>query len=146
MDPELHHAKVQPVSFFDTGAVKGGSLEISAYVCMARTAPVEPFLFNTRQGSHTYGRRNCVDPLTKKALGLIVFDSAVEATDGMLMCCALLQTANMGLWEKNGTAGLGLALIVQEANPKQLKCTRAGYVQFTSAFSSSCYKRHIELL
>ena len=146
MDPELHRAGAQPVSFFDTGAVKGGSIEISAYVVMIRTASVKPFLFNTRDGAHTYGRRNCVDPLTGEALGLIVFDIATEAKDDMLLCCALLQTADMGLWEKNGTAGLGLAVSVQETTSKHLKCTRVGYVQFTSAFSELCHRRHIELL
>ncbi|TEY48285.1 hypothetical protein BOTCAL_0296g00050 [Botryotinia calthae] len=133
-DPELIHAEAQPVSYFKTGAVKSGSVEISAYIIMARTAPVEPFLFNTRQGSHTYGRRNCVDPLTGDALGLIVFDVALEAQDDMLLCCALLQTGNMDLWEKNGTAGLGLALKVEGATAKHWKCTRVGYVQFTSMF------------
>lgn len=145
MDPELHHAKVHPVSFFDTGAIDGGSLEISAYVALTRTASVEPFLFNTRQGTHTYGRRNCVNPLTGEALGLIIFDVALEAKDDILLCCALLQTADMALWEKNGTAGLGLALAVQEATSKHLKCTRVGYVQFTTAFSALCYKSYIEL-
>ncbi len=145
MDPELRHAEVQPVSFFDTGAVKGGSIEVSAYVVMTRTASVQPFLFNTRQGAHTYGRRNCVDPLTGDALGLIIFDIALEAKDDMLLCCALLQTADTGLWEKNGTAGLGLALSVQEATSKHLKCTRVGYTQFTSAFGAFCHKRCIEL-
>jgi hypothetical protein len=145
MGPELHHAEVQPVSFFDTGAVKGGSIEISAYVAVTRTASVQPFLFNTTQGAHTYGRRNCIDPLTGEALGLIVFDIALEAKNDMLLCCALLQTADMGLWEKNGTAGLGLALRVQEATPKHLKCTRVGYVQFASAFSALCHKHCIEL-
>jgi hypothetical protein len=144
MDPELHHAEVQPVSFFDTGAVKGGSMEISAYVVMTRTASVQPFLFNTTQGAHTYGRRNCVHPLTGEALGLIVFDIATEAKDDMLLCCALLQMADMGLREMNGTAGLGLALSVQ-ATSENLKCTRVGYVQFTSAFGALCHKRRIEL-
>jgi hypothetical protein len=145
MDPELRHAEVQPVSSFDTGAVKSGSIEISAYVVITRTAPVQPFLFNTRQGAHTYGRRNCIDPLTGAALGLIVFDIAGESKDDMLLCCALLQTTDMDLWEKNGTAGLGLALSVQKATPTHLKCTRVGYVQFTSSFSALCHKRCIEL-
>lgn len=145
MDPELHHAEVQPISSFDTGAVKSGSIEISAYVVMTRTASVQPFLFNTKQGAHTYGRRNCVDPLTGEALGLIVFDVALESKDNMLLCCALLQTADMSLREKNGTTGLGLALSVQEATPTHLKCTRVGYVRFTSAFSALCRKRCIEL-
>lgn len=145
MDPEFHNAEVQPVSFFDTGAVKSGRIEISAYVVITRTASVQPFLFNTRQGFHTYGRRNCVDPLTGEALGLVVFDVALESKDDMLLCCALLQTSSMGLWEENGTAGLGLALSVQEATSKHLKCTRVGYVQFTSAFSALCHKRCIEL-
>ena len=145
MDPELHHAEVQTASSFDTGAVKSGSIEISAYVVMTRTASVEPFLFNTKQGAHTYGRRNCVDLLTGEALGLIVFDVALESKDGILLCCALLQTADTGLREKNGTAGLGLALSVQEETPTHLKCTRVGYVQFTSAFGTLCHKRCIEL-
>ena len=146
MDPELHHAKVQPVSSFDTGAVKGGSIEMSAYVVMTRTASVQPFLFNTKHGAHTYGRRNCVDPHSGEALGLIVFDVATEAKDNMLLCAALLQTADVGLREKNGTAGLGLALSVQEATSEHLKCTRVGYVQFTSASGALCHKRSIELL
>lgn len=145
IDPELHRAEVQPLSFFDTGAVKGGGIEISAYVAMTQTASVQPFLFNTRQGAHTYGRRNCVDPLTGEALGLIVFDVALEAEDDLLLCCALRQTVNMSLWEKNGTVGLGLALRVQEATSEHLKCPRVGYVQFTSAFAALCYKRCIGL-
>ncbi|KAA8572160.1 hypothetical protein MFRU_018g01510 [Monilinia fructicola] len=145
MDPELNRAEVQPVSFFDTGAVKSGIIEISAYAVMVLTASTEPFLFNTRQGAHTYGRRNCVDPLTGKALGLIVFDVALEAKDDMLLCCILLHTADMTLWEKNGTAGLGLALRVEEATSKHLKCTRVGYVQFTSEFAALSQKRCIEL-
>jgi hypothetical protein len=76
---------------------------------------------------------------------LIVFDIATEAEDDMLLCCALLQTADIGLWEKNGTAGLGLALSVQEATSEHLKCTRVGYVQFTSAFGALCHKRRLEL-
>jgi hypothetical protein len=102
-------------------------------------------LFNTKQGAHTYGRRNCVDPLTGEALGLIVFDVALESKDGILLCCALLQTADTGLREKNGTTGLGLALSVQEETPTHLKCTRVGYVQFTSAFGTLCHKRCMEL-
>ncbi|KAI9649471.1 hypothetical protein NHQ30_002047 [Ciborinia camelliae] len=145
LDPELSYVEVEPTSFFDTGAVKSGRIEISAYVVMIRTASVQPFLFNTRQGAHTYGRRNCVDPLTGKALGLIVFDVASESKDDMLLCCALLQTVDMSLWEKNGTAGLGLALSVQEATSKHLKCKRVGYVQFTSAFAALCHRRCIEL-
>jgi hypothetical protein len=145
MDPELHHANVQPVSFFNTGAVKGGSIEISAYVVMTRTVSVQPFLFNTKQGRHTYGRRNFVDRLTGEVLGLIVFDIATEAKDDMLLCCALLQTADMGLREKNGTAGLGLALSVQETTSEHLKCIRVGYVQFTSTFGALCHNRRIEL-
>ncbi|RMZ90857.1 hypothetical protein DV736_g1883, partial [Chaetothyriales sp. CBS 134916] len=145
LDPELHHAKVQPASSIGTGAVKGGNIEISAYIVICRTASVQPFLFNTRQGAHTYGRRNCVDPLTGEALGLIVFDIATEAKDDMVLCCALLHTANMGLWEKNGTAGLGLALSVQEVTSEHLRCTRVGYVQFTSAFGALCHKRRIQL-
>ncbi|TGO29885.1 hypothetical protein BPAE_0010g00700 [Botrytis paeoniae] len=144
-DPELIHAEAHPVSYFKTGAVKSGSVEISAYLVMTRTAPVEPFLFNTRQGSHTYGRRNCVDPLTGAALGLIVFDVALEAKDDMLLCCALLQTENMNLWEKNGTAGLSLALRVKGATAKHWKCTRVGYVQFTSVFGKYAQKCRVEL-
>ncbi|KAK6606574.1 heterokaryon incompatibility protein [Botrytis cinerea] len=144
-DPELIHAEAQPVSYFKTGAVKSGSVEISAYIIMARTAPVEPFLFNTRQGSHTYGRRNCVDPLTGDALGLIVFDVALEAQDDMLLCCALLQTGNMDLWEKNGTAGLGLALKVEGATAKHWKCARVGYVQFTSVFGRYAQKYRVKI-
>ena len=112
---------------------------------MTRTASVQPFLFNTKHGAHTYGRRNCVDPLTGEALGLVVFDIALESKDDMLLCCALLQTADMGLREKNGTTGLGLALSVQEATPERLKCTRVGYAQFTSEFGALCHKRCIEL-
>ncbi|KAM0154397.1 hypothetical protein ACHAPG_006490 [Botrytis cinerea] len=144
-DPELIHAEAQPVSYFKTGAVKSGSVEISAYIIMARMAPVEPFLFNTRQGSHTYGRRNCVDPLTGDALGLIVFDVALEAQDDMLVCCALLQTGNMDLWEKNGTAGLGLALKVEGATAKHWKCARVGYVQFTSVFGRYAQKYRVKI-
>ncbi|RMZ82926.1 hypothetical protein DV737_g1837, partial [Chaetothyriales sp. CBS 132003] len=124
MDPELHHAEVQPASFINTGTVRGGSLEISAYVAITRTASVQPFLFNTTQCAHTYGRRNCLDPRTGQALGLIVFDIAAEARDDMALCCALLHTADIGLWEKNGTAGLGLALSVQEMTSGHLRCTR----------------------
>ncbi|KAF7908922.1 hypothetical protein BELL_0355g00030 [Botrytis elliptica] len=144
-DPELIHAEAQPAFNSKTGAVRSGSVEISAYVVMACTAPVEPFLFNTRQGSHTYGRRNCVDPLTGDALGLIVFDIALEAKDDMLLCCALLQTGNMDLWEKNGTSGLGLALRVEGATAKHWKCTRVGYVQFTSAFGKYAQKFRVEI-
>jgi hypothetical protein len=146
MDPELIHAEVKPVSPFDTGAIKSGSIEISAHVVMTRTASVEPFLFNTRQGDHTYGRRNCVDLLTGEALGLIVFDIAPEAKDDMLLCCALLHTTDKGLLEKNGTAGLGLALSVQETTSEHLKCTRVGYIQFTSAFSALSHKCCLVLL
>jgi hypothetical protein len=145
MDPEFHHAEVQPLSSFNDGAVKGGRIEISANIIVARTASVQPFLFNTTQGDHTYGRRNCVDPLTGEALGLIVFDVATEAKDDMLLCCALLHTADMSLWEKNGTAGLGLALNVLEATSKRLICTRVGYIQFLSRFSMLCYKHCIEI-
>ncbi|KAF7926833.1 uncharacterized protein EAE98_006218 [Botrytis deweyae] len=144
-DPELIHAEAQPAFNSKTGAVRSGSVEISAYVVMACTAPVEPFLFNTRQGSHTYGRRNCVDPLTGDALGLIVFDIALEAKDDLLLCCALLQTGNMDLWEKNGTSGLGLALRVEGATAKHWKCTRVGYVQFTSAFGKYAQKFRVEI-
>ncbi|KAB8301629.1 hypothetical protein EYC80_003468 [Monilinia laxa] len=145
MDPKLNRAEVQPVSSFDTGEVKSGIVEILTYAVVVLTASVEPFLFNTRQGAHTYGRRNCVDPLTGKALGLIVFDVALEAEDDLLLCCVLLQTTDMSLWEKNGTAGLGLALRVEEATSKHLKCTRVGYVQFTSEFAALSEKRCIEL-
>ncbi|KAF7901471.1 hypothetical protein EAF00_003692 [Botryotinia globosa] len=144
-DPELIHAEAQPVSYFKTGAVKSGSVEISAYIVMARTAPVEPFLFNTWQDSHTYGRRNFIDPLTGDALGLIVFDVALEAKDGMLLRCALLQAGNMDLWEKNGTSGLGLALRVKAATAEHWKCTRVGYVQFTSAFGKYAQKCCVEI-
>lgn len=145
MDPELHHVEIQPASFFDTGAVKKGRIEISAYIVVVRTASVEPYLFNTKQGAHTYGRRNCVDPLTGDALGLIVFDVATEAKDDMLLCCALLQTVDMSLWEKNGTAGLGLALEIQESTSHRLRCRRIGYVQFTSAFGGLCHRKRLEL-
>jgi hypothetical protein len=145
MDPELHYVEIQPARFLDTGAVKGGSIVMSAHVVMTRTASVQPFLFNTGQGAHTYGRRNCVDPLSGDALGLVVFDVALEANDGMLLCCALLQTADLDLSRKNGTAGLGLALIVQEETSTLLKCTRVGYAQFTTAFGPLCQKRCIEL-
>jgi len=112
---------------------------------MTRTAPVQPFLFNTRQGAHTYGRRNCVDLLTEEALGLIVFDISTEAKNDMLLCCALLRPTDVGLREKNGTASLGLALRIQEETFEHLKCTRVGYVQFTTALHASCQKRRIEL-
>ncbi|KIW03232.1 uncharacterized protein PV09_05454 [Verruconis gallopava] len=145
MDPELHHAEVEKAFFFDTGAVKGGSVEMSAYVVTARTATVEPFLFNTRHGFHTYGRRNCVDPRTGEALGLVVFDVATEAADDMTLCCALLQTADLGLWTKNGTAGLGLALSIEATTSERLECRRVGYVQLTSAFGVRCSKRRLKL-
>jgi hypothetical protein len=145
-DPELLHAEVERASFFDTGTVKGGTIVISAYSAIVRTASVRPFLFNTGQGVHTYGRRNFIDPLTGEALGLIVFDVATEAKDDMLLCCVLLQTSAMGLWEKNGTTGLGLALEVQTTTASgALKCTRVGYAQFTLAFGKIYYKRQLEL-
>lgn len=145
MDPELHHAEVQPTSYFDTGAVREGRIEISAYVAVVRTATVEPYLFNTRHGAHSYGRRNCVDPLTGDALGLIVFDVATEAKDNMLLCCVLLQTVDMSLWQKNGTAGLGLALAIEESTSNYLGGRRVGYVQFTSRFGALCHRRHLKL-
>lgn len=145
-EPELHHIEVKALSSIEFGAVKGGSIDLSAHVIIARTASVEPFLFNTRQGNHTYGRRNCVDLLTGKALGLIVFDVATEAKDDMFICCILLHTADMSLWLKNGTAGLGLALSVQKASAEHFTCKRVGYVQFTSAFGDVCHRRYITLL
>ncbi|TVY78278.1 hypothetical protein LSUE1_G008584 [Lachnellula suecica] len=110
MDPELLHAEIEQASYFNTGAVKSGIVVISACSAVTRTASVQPFLFHAVQGAHTYGRRNLVDPLTQDALGLVVFDVATEAKDGMLLLCVLLQTAALGLWEENGTTGLGLAL------------------------------------
>jgi len=118
---------------------------ISAYSAIARTAFVQPFLFNTGQGAHTYGRRNIVDPLTGTALGIVVFDVATDAENDVLLCCVLLQATAMGLWEKNGTAGLGLALHLQSTVSGVLICTRVGYAQFTPAFGRVCCKRRLEL-
>ena len=145
-DPELHNAQADPASFFETGAVKNGSIEISADTIIGRSTSDEPFLFGTKQGNHTYGRRKCVDPFTGEALGLIVFDVATEAEDDLLLCCALLHTVDNELWEKNGTAGLGLALSVQEKTADCLMCKRVGYIQLTAAFGRLSQRRRLKIL
>ena len=145
-DPELHSVEVQAASKFDTGAVKGGNINFSAYVCTAYTAAVEPFIFNTKHGSHTYGRRNLRSALNGETIGLIIFDVATEARDNMLLCCALLHTSNVSHWEENGTAGLGIAFRVKRCSQEDLVCSRVGYVQFTAAFHKSCQRRRLRIV
>lgn len=144
-DPEFLTVKVIQATHFNTGAVKSGSLEISAYTSLAYTSAMPPFLFNTRQGSHSSGRRNLRDPRTGTVLGMIVFDVAGEAKDNDWLCCALLYTSNVGLWEKNATAGLGIALKITKSTPDALECRRVGYVQFTSHFTKFCYRRQLHI-
>ena len=115
-DPKLHLVEVQAASKTDAGAVKGGKIDFSAYVCTAYTAPVEPLLFNTQEGSHTHGRRNLRSLFTGEIIGLMIFDVAADARDNMLLCCALLHTSNMSHWEENGTAGLGIAFRTRLVN------------------------------
>ena len=78
-------------------------------------------------------------------LGLVVFDIAGEAGEDILPCCAQLQEADVELRKKNGTAGLGLALSVQETTPQHISCKRVGYVQFTAAFGMVSHRRHLRL-
>lgn len=144
-DPELLSADAQAASHFDTGAVKGGSVELLAHISLAVTVSVEPFIFNTRQDAHTYGRRNLRDVLSKEIVGMIVFDVACEAQDGMVLWCALLHTVNIGLWEKNGTAGLGLALKLLPQRREQAAYARVGYVQLTSAFVKKSYRLRLRI-
>ncbi|KAK4553800.1 hypothetical protein LTR86_008975 [Recurvomyces mirabilis] len=136
-DPEFHSVSAKAASYFETGAITDGHVEISAQSVFVRSAPIIPFLFNTRQGSHTYGRRNIIEATTGTTLGMIVFDVAGEARDGMAMCCVLLHVVNIGLWEKNSTAGLGLALRTEFRNG-EVVYKRVGYVQFTSMFADHC--------
>ncbi|KAK3669263.1 hypothetical protein LTR78_010870 [Recurvomyces mirabilis] len=144
-DPEFHSASAKAASYFETGAITDGHVEISAQSVFVRSAPTKPFLFNTRQGSHTYGRRNIVEATTGAILGMIVFDIAGEARDGMAMCCVLLHVVNIGLWEKNSTAGLGLALRIEFREGKVVY-KRVGYAQFTSTFAHHCRSREFNIV
>lgn len=146
-DPQLLNISATHASCIETGAVRDGVLEISACAAPLRSAPSVPFLFNTRQGAHTYGRRNLVDSFSGAPCGIIVFDVASEARDGELLYCVLLHVANVGLWEKNGTAGLGVALrMVFFAGQDRTGFRRVGYVQFTSAFAQVCTRRRIKVI
>lgn len=145
LDPELHAAQVTPISSSAIGAVTAGSLELDAYMVMARSSPAHaPFLFNTRLGVHTRGRRNLA--LDDTIVGVVVFDVADEAADNRSLCCVLLHTADLSHWKQNGTAGLGLALEIRDAAVEPLVCTRVGYVQFTSAFGMLSLKRRLKIV
>lgn len=145
-DPELHSALVEQASHFDAGAVIGGSIELSAHVCLARTVPNEPYLFNTKLAAHTHGRRNLCNLLTGELLGLVVFDVAKEAKHGMVLLCVLLHVVTTEHWLKNGTAGLGIALRRIATTPGHVLYTRIGYVQFTSEFTKLCYRQRIKIV
>ena len=146
LNPELHAVEAAAASYFETGAVKSGHFELSAYCLTAYTGPTEPFLFNTRQGAHTHGRRNLRELTTGKPLGMIVFDVAAEAQDGTLVCCVLLHVVNIGLWLKNGTAGLGIALTCCLEATRRLSYKRVGYVQFTTAARERFRLRRIRVI
>ncbi|KAK5163373.1 uncharacterized protein LTR77_010746 [Saxophila tyrrhenica] len=145
-DPVLLSASVKQASYFDTGAVKSGSVQLSAFCALARTATNEPYLFNTKLGRHTYGRRNLRDCSTGRVIGLMVFDVASEAADAIVLLCVLLHAVNVELWLKNGTAGLGVALRLRGFEKGRVLYERAGYVQCTAAFAESGWRGRVEVV
>ncbi|QSZ31898.1 hypothetical protein DSL72_001467 [Monilinia vaccinii-corymbosi] len=95
-DPKLHRA------------------EISPHAVMLRTASVEPYSFNTRQGVHT-----------GKALGLIVFDTALQAKDKSFYAVRFSKQRMWAYGRRMAPRALAwYVLRVEEATPEHLKCTR----------------------
>lgn len=144
-DAKLVSLEATPESPIQDGAVTGGVCDFEPHILIAKSSPNGPYLFNTKPGSHSAGRRNLRNPLTDELVGLVVYDVAGEANDNMWLCCALLHTVAMSHWEENGTAGLGLALQINSSQGGRLECKRVGYVQLTSSFGKCCYRWPIRI-
>lgn len=137
-DPQLHDAEVERSTFNLMGAVKGGTIELTASSTEAITTSASLDLFTTSPHSHgqSQGRRRLRAGSDGPVTGEIIFDVAYEARDGLNVCCVLLQVTELDAWVKTGIAGVGLALQVEPGDRARPTYKRIGYIQYSAAFSN----------